>query len=183
MEPCTHKESEKVGVPPFLEEPLANVWKPGALALKCDLLSGVIHTQELSTDHANLGWGLSEIMSILALFPFPFQSCLLLYWFLLGNTWDITHLYLTLCDPMDCSPPGSSVHETLQARVLEWVAIPFSKVSSWPSDRTWVSHIAGRFFTIWATRAALLKRSPAPESLLRACFCGPQTKPPCDWME
>ena len=59
---------------------------------------------------------------------------------------------LTLCDPMDCSPPGSSVHGILQVRILEWVTIPFSRGSSWPRDRTWVSCIAGRFFTIWATR-------------------------------
>ena len=53
----------------------------------------------------------------------------------------------TLCDPMDCSPPGSSVHGILQARILEWVAISFSRGSSQPRDRTQVSCIAGRFFT------------------------------------
>ena len=58
----------------------------------------------------------------------------------------------TLCDPMDCSPPGSSVHGILQARVLEWGAIAFSRGSSWPRDRIWVSRIVGRCFTIWATR-------------------------------
>ena len=58
----------------------------------------------------------------------------------------------TLCDPMDCSPPGSSVHGILQARILEWVASPFSRGSSWPKDRTQVSCMAGRYFTIWATR-------------------------------
>ena len=57
---------------------------------------------------------------------------------------------LTLCDPRDCSLPGSSVHGILQARILEWVAISFSRGSSWTSDRTQVSFIAGRFFTIWA---------------------------------
>ena len=56
------------------------------------------------------------------------------------------------CDPMDCSLPGSSAHGILQARILEWIAIPFSRGSSWPRDRTWVSCIAGRCFTIWATR-------------------------------
>ena len=58
----------------------------------------------------------------------------------------------TLCDPMDCSLPGSSVHGILQARILEWVAIPFFRGSSWPRDRTQVSCTAGRFFTAWATR-------------------------------
>ena len=60
----------------------------------------------------------------------------------------------TLCHPMDCSPPGSSVHGILQARILEWVAISFSRASSWPRVQTRVSHTAGRFFTFWATREA-----------------------------
>ena len=53
---------------------------------------------------------------------------------------------------MNCSPPGSFVHGILQARILEWVAIRFSRGSFRPSDGTLVSHIAGRFFTVWATR-------------------------------
>ena len=53
----------------------------------------------------------------------------------------------TLCYSMDCSPPGSSVHGILQARILEWVAITFSRGSSWPRDWTQASCIAGRFFT------------------------------------
>ena len=57
---------------------------------------------------------------------------------------------LNLFDPMDCNPPGSSVHGILQARILEWVAIPFSRGSSQPRDWTQVSCIAGRFFTVWA---------------------------------
>ena len=64
----------------------------------------------------------------------------------------VTQSYPTLCDPKDCSIPGSSVHEIFQARVLEWVAFAFSRGSSPPRDRTWVSHIVGRRFTIWATR-------------------------------
>ena len=51
-----------------------------------------------------------------------------------------------------CCPPGSSVQRIPQAGILEWVAIPFSRGSSWPGDWTWVSCIAGRFFTFWATR-------------------------------
>ena len=60
-------------------------------------------------------------------------------------------LCLTIWDPMDYSPPGSSVHGILQARILEWVTIPFSRGSSWPRDRTRVSCIQNRFFTIWVT--------------------------------
>ena len=54
----------------------------------------------------------------------------------------------TLCDPMDCSLPGSSLHGILQARVLEWVAISFSRGSSRPRDRTSVSHVPGRRFNL-----------------------------------
>ena len=67
----------------------------------------------------------------------------------------VAQLCLTLWDPMDCSPPGSSVHGILQARILDWLAISFSRGSSRPSDWTQVSCIAGRFFTVWATREAL----------------------------
>ena len=64
----------------------------------------------------------------------------------------------TLCDPMDSSWPGSSVHGILQARILEWVAIPSSKGSFWPRNRTHISYIsciAGGFFTHWTTWEAL----------------------------
>ena len=54
----------------------------------------------------------------------------------------------TLWDSMDCSPPGSSVRGILQERILEWVTISFSWGSSRPRDRTGVSRIAGRFFTL-----------------------------------
>ena len=60
----------------------------------------------------------------------------------------------TLCDPMDCSLPGSSIHGILQARALEWGAIAFSRGYSQPRDWTQVSHIAGRHFNLWATREA-----------------------------
>ena len=59
---------------------------------------------------------------------------------------------LTLCDPMNGSAPDSSVYGILKSRVLQWVASPFSSVSSWPRDQTQVSHIEGRVFTICATR-------------------------------
>ena len=66
----------------------------------------------------------------------------------------VTQSCLFLCNPMDGSPPGSSVHRILQARILNWVVIPFSRGSSQPRDWTWISCTAGRFFTIWATRKA-----------------------------
>ena len=61
------------------------------------------------------------------------------------------------CPPgNNCSLPGSSVHEISQARILEWIAISFSRASVWPRDQTRVSFIADRFFIDWATRKALL---------------------------
>ena len=64
---------------------------------------------------------------------------------------EVLQLCPTLCDPMDCSPPGSSVHGIFQARVLEYGAISFSRGSSQPRDQTRVSHTAGRCFTMWIT--------------------------------
>ena len=79
-----------------------------------------------------------------------------------GKSWVcvlLIQLCLTVCEPMDCSPPGSSVHVILQARILEWTAIPLTKGSSQPTDGTQVSCISGRFFTvcftIWATQELL----------------------------
>ena len=66
----------------------------------------------------------------------------------------VAQLCPSLCDPMDCSPPGSSVHGIHQARILDWVAVPFSKGFLQLWCRTQVSHIAGGFFTSWATREA-----------------------------
>ena len=67
----------------------------------------------------------------------------------------VTNLCPTLCKPMNWCLPGSSVHGVLQARILKWVAISFSRWCSQPRDQTWVSSVAGRFFTNWAMREAL----------------------------
>ena len=67
---------------------------------------------------------------------------------------EVAQSCLTLFDPMDCSLPRSSVRGIFQSRVLEWVAISFSRGSSQPRDRTQVSRTAGRCFTVWATREA-----------------------------
>ena len=65
---------------------------------------------------------------------------------------EVAQLCPTLCDPMGCSLSGPSVHGIFQARVLEWIAISFSRGPSWSRNRNQVSRIAGRRFTIWATR-------------------------------
>ena len=64
----------------------------------------------------------------------------------------LSFICVTLCNPMECSQPGSSVHGIPQAKILEWVPIPFSRRYSWPRDQTRASHIAGRFFTVWTTK-------------------------------
>ena len=78
------------------------------------------------------------------------------------------HCESNLCDPMDYSLSGSSVYRIFQARVLEWITISFSRGSSWPRNQTRVSRIAGRRFTIWATREAPMKaRQLSPTALIQ----------------
>ena len=94
-----------------------------------------------------------------------------------------TQLCPTLCDPRDCSPLGSSVHGISQARMLEWVAIPFSRGSSWPSDRTQVSRAAGSFLYCRPTlyqlnqhsqgwKRGVLLNAREPEARGAASLCG-----------
>ena len=76
----------------------------------------------------------------------------------------VIQLCSTVCNPKDCRLPGSTVHGILQARILEWVTVPFSRGSSWPMNQTWVPHIASgdvllASFTIWATREIPIGRN------------------------
>ena len=91
------------------------------------------------------------------------------------------------CDPMAGILPGSSVHGILQASILEWVANPFSRGSSWPKDWTRVSCTAGGFFTIWATREAQeisyqsnLKHRTAESTYSAYSSCILKSLPTCD---
>ena len=85
---------------------------------------------------------------------FLFSVPQFLGWFLDKKVSEVAQSFLTLRNPVDCSLPGSSIHGILQVRILEWVAISFSGGSSQPRDWTQVSCIAGRCFTLWATREA-----------------------------
>ena len=88
----------------------------------------------------------------------------------------VTQSCPTLWDPLDCSPAGSSVPGVVQARIPEWVAISFSRGSSWSRDQTQVSCISRRFFTIWDITTSLLKFkyrqtvSPLPEVPWHSCL-------------
>ena len=100
-----------------------------------------------------------------------------LYSFITESESEVAQSCPTLCDPMDYSLPGSSLHGIFQARVLEWVAISFSRGSSQSKDRTRVSCIPGRCFNLWATRSnrqiwlrsAKLSRAKANRVLPREC--------------
>ena len=97
--------------------------------------------------------------------PYKLSNSSWIFWKSIGGllrAWDtvvcarisVSQSCLTLCDPEDCRPLGSSIHGIFQSRTLEWVAISFSRGSSQPRDLAQVSCIAGRVFTTWATREA-----------------------------
>ena len=75
----------------------------------------------------------------------------------------VTQSCPTVCDPVDCSSPESSIHGILQTRIPEWVAIPFCRRSSWPRDSTWVSCIPDGLLTIWATSWIPVKPKESPD--------------------
>ena len=85
------------------------------------------------------------------------------------------HSCPTLCDPMDCSLPDSSVHGIFQARILEWSAISFPRGSSQPRDQTQVSNVVGRCFIIWATREVTLLLKYGLCLIIQSCptLCDP----------
>ena len=74
----------------------------------------------------------------------------------------LAQLCPTCCNPMNCSPPGASVHGILQARILEWIVISFSRGSFQPRDQIRVSHIVGRFFTMFNIGGVLLVAQLCP---------------------
>ena len=83
---------------------------------------------------------------------------------------EVTQSCLTPCDPMDRSLLGSSVQGIFQARVLKWVAIPFSRGCSWPRNWTQVSRIVGRRFTLWVTRGSKEQESKAKRNSSSSLF-------------
>ena len=82
---------------------------------------------------------------------------------------EVTQSRQTLPSSMDCSLPGSSIHGIFRTRILEWVVISFSRGSSQPRDQTWVFHIAGKLFTISATRESPFLPTLEPRCLFLHC--------------
>ena len=122
------------------------------------MLQMKILTKQRSINYNRLGHGCDSVYQMKAL-GMTFSS--------LWESEKMVHLCPTLCDPMDCSLPGFSVHGILQARILEWVAIPFSRRSSQRRDWTRIFCTAGRFFTVWDTKGR--RNSPQP-SVLQCLF-------------
>ena len=99
---------------------------------------------------------------------------------------EVTQSCPTLCDPTDRSLPGSSIHGIFQARILEWVAISFSRGSSRPRDQTEVSRIVDRRFTVWATREKSLLTWVSlffhPDMLKRSGYCSADCSTSCSFL-
>ena len=98
----------------------------------------------------------------------------------------VTQLCPTLCNPINCNRPGSSVPGILQARILEWVAIPCSRGFSGFGDWTRESFTAGRFFTVWATKEAHVNYDIRSDQISRSVVSdslkpheSQQARPPC----
>ena len=88
------------------------------------------------------------------------RSCYIQWWWFGHHVW--------LCELMEFSPSGSSIHEISQAKILEWVVTSFSRGSSWPRDRTCISCIAGIFFHCWVTRETLHNRTVGKQKKVSA---------------
>ena len=91
--------------------------------------------QGVTSDGATFSWVMEETPGRRQLWPKDLEFC--------GYCFSVTKSCLTLCNSMDCSPPGCSVHGILQARILAWVAISFSRASSQCRDQTQVSQVSG----------------------------------------
>ena len=85
---------------------------------------------------------------------------------------EVAQLCLTPSDPMDCSPPGSSAHGILQARILEWVAMPSSRGSSHPEIEPKSPTLQVSYFTIWATREAIMRNTGLDEAQVESRLPG-----------
>ena len=104
--------------------------------------------------HLSLRLGSKQRRARLHLGQSPITNCVCVCVHVCMHTQLVSQSCLTLYDSMDYSPPSSSIHGILQARILEWVVISFSRGSSQLRDQIWVCCLTGRFFTSWATTEA-----------------------------
>ena len=116
-----------------------------------------IKCQKIRNKYNSLLTFLAEFSYLLLWYPsFPYHFFLIALFMLSSLHYEseseVAQSCPTLCDPIDCSLPGSSDHGIFQAIVPEWVAISFFRWSSQPRARTWVSRIVDRRSTVWATR-------------------------------
>ena len=154
--PCNPMNGNTPGLPvhhQLLEFTQTHVyWVGDAIQPSHSLLSPSPPTFNLS-QHQDLFKWVSSLNQVAKVLEFQLQ----LQSFQRIGEGEVTQSCPTLCNPMDSSPSGSSIHGVFQTRILEWVAISFSRGSSWPRDRTSVSHIADRLLTNWANRESLAK--------------------------
>ena len=109
----------------------------------------------ISVNHLNKEWLIILAVSLLENNSWFKKNLIRIHPNKPDSPWSVSRSVMSnSCVFMDCSPPGSSAHGIFQTRILEWVVLSFSKGSSQSRDPTEVSCIAGRFFTIWATREA-----------------------------
>jgi len=146
-------------------------WMPWSQVFECWVLSQLFHLRVLTAECLTcivlkhfkyVSFSRSVITSFSLMFLLlklnvqwnlkPVISCILKGLNKIESESEVAQSCPTLCNPMDWSLPGLSVHGIFQARVLEWVAISFSRGSSWPRDHTLISPTAGRRFALWATR-------------------------------
>ena len=142
-------QCKKHGFNPWVRKiPWRRKWQPTSV-----FLPGEFHGQRSLVGYSPWGYRESDTTEwlTLSLFSWRKKGEMTTWW---KSKREVAQSFPTLCNPMDCSPPGSSVHGILQARILEWVAISFSRESSRPRDWIQVSRIAGRCFNLWATREA-----------------------------
>ena len=119
--------------------------------------STAMNTRHICLFHLWFPQGICPVEGLLDHILLLLVLCVCVVFFFLQNLHiilcesEITKSCPTLCNPMDCSLPVSTIYGIFQARTPDWVAVSFSRGSSWPRDRTQVSRIAGRCFTIWVS--------------------------------
>ena len=133
-----------------------SIFLPGKSHRERSLVGYILwsHKESDSTEHARTHLFLCVFMCVYIHMIYNYNFCVYIYIYMCICVL-VVQFCPAPCSHTDCSPPGSSVHGIFQTRILEWISIPFSKGSSQPRNQTWVSCIAGKLFTDWASREGL----------------------------